>query len=288
MAENETIQIKRPTVAIPDFVAQSAIAASKPESKYPTHIISLPTKGFFYPEGHPLSSGEVELKDMTAKEEDILANQELIKKGKVLDKLIESLLVNKSINPAEILVPDKNGIFIAIRRFAYGDEYPISVTCPQCGGQNKISINLGELKNKPFNFDSVTKGQNSFSFKLPSGTQITYKILNQIDESAIDSELLNLKKISKDSSSELTTRLKYLLTSVNGNPDKAAIRKFVDSSQLSARDSLALRKHIKENNPDVDMTFDFKCSDPTNKGCSLERRSDVPIGASFLWPDIDA
>jgi hypothetical protein len=281
---DETIPIKRPTIAIPDFVANAAIAASqKQEVKYPTEVVPLPTKGWFYPDGHILSSGEIEIKQMTAKEEDILANQELIKKGKVLDKLLDSLVVNKEIKTADILIPDKNAIFVAIRRLAYGDDYPVVITCPQCNAQNKVKINLAELNSKPFNFDEYPKGQNSFAFKTPSGIELTYKLLCQTDESNIEVELAQLKRLSKDSSSDLTTRLKFLITSVNGNSDKAAIRKFVDSPAFSAKDSLALRKHMREHNPDIDMSFDFKCNE-----CTYERRSDVPIGASFLWPDFDA
>jgi hypothetical protein len=280
---DETIPIRRATVPIPDFVANAAAAQKQPETKYPSELIPLPTKGWFYPEGHILSSGEVEVKQMTAKEEDILANQELIKKGKVLDKLIESLLVNKSIVPSEILVPDKNAIFLGIRRLAYGDDYAVSITCPKCDKSNSVKINLGLLNNKPFDFDKHPKGQNAFLFQLPkSGIQVTYKLLNQIDEKSIELELEGLKKTNKESSNELTTRLRYLITSIDGNTDKSAIRKFVDTT-LSAMDSLALRKHIKENNPDVDMSFDFKCAD-----CDFERRMDVPMGASFLWPDIDS
>jgi hypothetical protein len=280
---DETIPIRRATVPIPDFVANAAAAQKQTETKYPSELIPLPTKGWFYPEGHILSSGEVEVKQMTAKEEDILANQELIKKGKVLDKLIESLLVNKSIVPSEILVPDKNAIFLGIRRLAYGDDYAVSITCPKCDKSNSVKINLGLLNNKPFDFDKHPKGQNAFLFQLPkSGIQVTYKLLNQIDEKSIELELEGLKKTNKESSNELTTRLRYLITSIDGNTDKSVIRKFVDTT-LSAMDSLALRKHIKENNPDVDMSFDFKCAD-----CDFERRMDVPMGASFLWPDIDS
>ena len=287
MPNENQIPIRRPTVAVPDFVAQAATAASqKQEIKYLSEVIPIPTTGWFYPEGHPLASGEVEVKQMTAKEEDILANQDLIRKGKVLDKLLESLLVNKAIKIEEILVPDKNAIFMAIRRLAYGDEYPVSVTCPQCNGQNKVKINLSELEVRPFDFTSHPKGQNSFPFKLPSGIEITYKILCQMDDASIDAELAQLKRISKDASKELTTRTKYLITSVNGSMDKNVIRRFVDE-QMTAKDSLAFRRHMRETNPDIDMTFNFQCSDPDNKGCTFERRSDVPIGASFLWPDVE-
>jgi hypothetical protein len=286
MSDNQTIPIRRQMVNVPDFVAKAATDVPQPKDiKYPTEIIPLPTKGWFYPESSILSSGEIEIKQMTAREEDLLANQELIKKGKVLDKLLESVIVNKAIKLDDVLVPDKNAIFIAMRRLAYGDDYHVSVTCPnpQCGKQNKIKINLSELAYKPFDFDTHPKGENNFTFKLPhSGVIITYKLMNKIDEQAIDAELAQIKKLSKDNTGELTTRLKYLLTSVDNNTDRSYIRKFVEEV-LSAKDSLALRKHMREYNPDVDMTFNFKCSE-----CDLERRLDMPIGASFLFPDTDA
>jgi hypothetical protein len=277
----DIVQIKR-TVPVPDFVANAAVAANQKsaETKYPTEVIPLPTQGWFYPDGHPLSSGNIELKQMTAREEDILANQELIKKGKVLDKLIESLLINKSIRTDDILIPDKNAIFVSIRRLAYGDDYPVSITCPQCQEEQKVNINLGSLGYKQFDFTQYAKGSNSFSFTLPvSQKQITYKILSQFDEQNIDSELAQYKKAKE--SKELTTRLTYLITSVDGNSDRNAIRSFVNNT-LTSRDSLALRKHMRETNPDIDMSFDFKCA-----SCDFERRTDVPLGASFLWPDID-
>lgn len=276
------IPIKRSSA--PDFILKQPSDVPQPkDTKYPSEIIPLATKGWFYPETNPLASGEIEIKQMTAKEEDLLANQELIKKGKVLDKLMESVIVNKSIKIADILIPDKNAIFIAIRRLAYGDDYNVAITCPSCSAQNKVKINLANLAYKPFNFDEHPKGQNSFTFSLPmSGVIVTYKLLNQVDEEAIDIELAQIKKFSKENTGELTTRMKYLITSLDGSPDKQAIRKFIEE-KLSARDSLALRKHMKEHNPDVDMTFDFKCTE-----CDLERRLDMPIGASFLWPDIDA
>jgi hypothetical protein len=282
MSDNQTIPLKRP-VNVPDFVLkQPTDVPQRSESKYPTNIIPLPTKGVFYPIGHPLSSGEIELKEMSAKEEDLLANQQLIKSGKVLDKLMEALIVNKSIRTEDILIPDKNAIFIGIRQFSYGSSYPVTITCPQCSAQNKVDINLSELRYKPFDFDNHPKGQNNFSFKLPnSGIVVTYKLLNQLDEKSIDAELEQIKKINKENTAELTTRLKYLLTSVDNNSDRTVIRKFVEE-KLSARDSLALRKHMKEHNPDVDMTFDFKCSD-----CNQERRVDVPINAGFLWLDFN-
>ena len=283
MSENDhpTIPIRRPA-GVPDFVLK-ATDVPQPKEKYPTELIPLATKGWFYPEGHPLANGSVELKQITAREEDILANQELIRKGKALDKLMESVIVDKSIRIDDILLPDKNAIFIAIRRLAYGDDYNVEIACPGCEKKNKVKINLGLLETKSFDFESYQKGQNNFTFKLPSsGTTITYKLLNQNDEAAIDAELSQLRKISKENSAELTTRLKYVITSIDGNPDRIVIRKFIEE-KLSAKDSLALRRYMRENNPDVDMTFDFTCSE-----CGHERRLDMPLGASFLWPDLES
>ena len=252
------------------------------ENKYPTDVIPLPTKGWFYPESNPLSSGEVELKQMTAKEEDILANIQLRKSGKFLEKLLESLIVDKSIKQEDILVPDKNAIFIAIRRLSYGDEYPVTVTCPACMEPNKVVVNLSTIENRPFNFDTYTKGENTFTCKLPCGVTVTYKLQNQVDEKNIEAELNQMKKLNQESSRELTTRLKYLLTSIDGNTDRVSIRKFVDE-QLMAKDSLALRRHMRDNNPDIDFSFDFKCT-----SCGHERRQDIPMGLSFLWPDLES
>jgi T4 bacteriophage base plate protein len=280
MSDNQVVNLKKKLVE--EYAARQQTDVPQPKEKYPTDVIPLATKGWFYPEGHPLASGEIELKQVTAREEDILANQELIKKGKVLDKLMESVIVNKAIKIEDILIPDKNAIFIAIRRLAYGDTYSVSITCPECGKKHVIDVDLSKLDYKPFKFEEHSRGQNNFTFKLPSGTVLTYKLLNAVDEQSIDAELTQLKKISKENSQELTTRLKYVITSVDGNPDRAGVRRFVED-RLTAKDSLALRKHMKETNPDVDMGFDYQCSE-----CDFGRRMDVPIGASFLWPDIGA
>lgn len=282
----DTIPIRKSTTQgqiVQEFAARAQTESSqKVETKYPSEVIPLPTRGWFYPEGHPLAKGEIELKQMTAKEEDILANQELIKKGRVLDKLLESVVIDKSIRLDDILIPDKNAIFVSIRRLAYGDDYPVTINCPQCGKPNRVTINLANLTFRPFDFEAHTKGINNFTVKLPSGITVTYKLLCQLDENSIDTEIKQIVKASKEASGDLTTRLKYLITSVDNNSDRTAIRRFVDE-QLSARDSLALRKHMREHNPDVDMTFDFAC-----QNCDLERRIDVPIGASFLWPDLES
>jgi hypothetical protein len=218
------------------------------------------------------------LKYMTAREEDILTNQNLIKKGVVLDELLKALIVTPNVKLDDIFVGDKNAIFIAARRLAYGDEYPAKITCPKCGEENEVKINLGELKSKEFDFSKYTKGENAFSFELPvSKKTVVYRLLTHKDEGDIDAELKGLAKISKANTPEMTTRLKYSIVSVDGNSDRGVVKKFVDN--MLAKDSMALRRYIRENTPDMDMTFDFTCS-----ACGHNERMAMPLGVDFFWP----
>lgn len=253
--------------------------STKQESVFPTEVINLPSKGWFYPENTPLSTGTLELKPMTAKEEDILTSPNLIQKGIVLDKLLESLISEKSINAADLFNCDRNAAFIAIRRMSYGDEYKANLTCPKCGADNPVVIDLNKLDNKPFDFEKYPKGKNEFEFTLPISKKVVgFQLLTKKVEDAIDAELKALKKVNSEISSEITTRLKFIIISLDGNSDRAGIRKFVD--EMRAGDSLALRNHIRTSTPDVDMGFDFSC-----RSCGLERREDVPLGVSFFWPN---
>jgi hypothetical protein len=240
------------------------------EFKFPTEEVELPSKGLVYPEDNPLSSGKIEIKYMTAKEEDILTNQAYIQKGVVLDKLIDSLIVNKDINFKDLILGDKNAVLIAARILGYGKDYKF-----EWKGEEQ-TVDLTEIDNKKFDESSITKGLNEFSFKLPhSGTQVTYKILTGHDDSKIEAELRGLKKINKNSSPELSTRLKYIITSVNGDEEKKSIREFVDN-YLLAIDSRALREHIRDTQPDVDLTYDL----------DGEEEVTIPIGITFFWPDV--
>jgi len=239
------------------------------ELKIPTEQVTLPSKGLLYPEDNPLSKGVVEIKYMTAKEEDILTNQGYIQKGNVLDKLLESLVVSE-INLDDLIVGDKNAILIAARVLGYGGDYNFTLA-----GKEQ-SIDLSELDNKHFDESAITKGKNQFEFTLPhSENKITFKILTGHDEKKMDAELKGLKKLSPNASPELTTRLKYIITSVNGDDSVKTIRDFVDN-YLLARDSRALREHIKSVQPDVDLTY---VSDSGEEAT-------IPINLNFFWPEL--
>ena len=238
--------------------------------KLPTEIIELPSQGKLYSPDSPLAEGKIEMKYMTAKEEDILTNQSYIRDGVVLDKLLQSLIVTK-FNYSDLLIGDKNAIMIASRILGYGKDYKFTY-----GGEEQI-IDLSQIDPLPLNEEVINASSNEFSFTLPnSGNIVTFKLLTHSDEKKIEQELKGLSKLSKTNTPTVTTRLKHQITSINGEEDKAKIRDFVDN-YLLAQDSRALRERIKELGPDVDLTFFPEGSD---------RRVDIPIGISFFWPDI--
>lgn len=236
--------------------------------KLPTENVELPSKGLIYPKENPLSSGKIEMKYMTAREEDILTNQAYIQKGIVLDKLVQSLIVG-DINYDDLIVGDKNAIMVAARVLGYGKEYSFMYD-----GET-YDVDLSVLDNKELDESLFQQGVNEFSFTLPhSGTNITFKLLTHKDERKVTTEIEGLKKISKDSAPELTTRLKHIITSVEGSREPKAIREFVDN-YLLARDSRALRDYIRKIQPDVNMMF------TTNSGEEVA----IPININFFWVD---
>ena len=238
------------------------------EFKFPTEEVDLPSKGLIYTKDNPLSSGKVEIKYMTAKEEDILSNQAFIEKGTVLDKLLESVIVSK-ININDLIVGDKNAILIATRILGYGSDYKVTIN-----GKTE-TIDLSELENKEFDGSTMIEDKNEFAFTLPhSDTKITYKILDGHDEKKIERELKGLKKLNPNASPEASTRLKYTLVSVNGETEKKDVREFVDVYFL-ARDTRAFREHLRQTQPDVDLNVILDSGEEVI----------VPIGLSFFWPD---
>ena len=242
------------------------------ESKFtlPTETVELPSKGLLYPEDSELAKGTIEIKYMTAKEEDILTNQSYIRNGTVLDKLLKSVIVSK-INYDDLLIGDKNAIMVAARVLGYGSDYTF-----EYNGEPQ-TVDLSLIENKPLKEELFKNKVNEFTFTLPkSKNTITFRLLTHKDEQDINRELEGLKKINKDSSPELSTRLKYMITSVEEMRDKKDIREFVDTALL-AQDSRSLREYVREIQPDVDLTFFPDGADD---------RINIPIGVSFFWPDI--
>ena len=242
------------------------------EVKFPTEVVDLPSKGLLYPEDSPLSTGKIEIKYMTAKEEDILTSANLIKQGVVVEKLLESLIVDKSIKVDDLLVGDKNSLLIASRILAYGKEYEVEID------GRKIEVDLTQLKDNQLDDSIVTNGANEFEFELPATKRkLTFKLLTSGDERVIDEEVKGYEKIH-GIGYELTTRLKHQIISVDGDTKRASINSFVDNEFLS-RDSIAFRTYVSTIMPDVDMTSTYTDDD------GEEKEFTVPMTVTFLWPN---
>ena len=248
---------------------------SEEKHKFPTEIVELPSKGLVYDKENPLSSGKIEMKYMTAKEEDILSNQSYITNGTVLDKLLKALIVSKDINYNDLIVGDKNALLIAARILGYGNDYVITYK------GEEVKIDLSIIDNKKIKNKDFESGKNEFPFTLPkSGTLITFKLLTHGDEMKIEKEIKGLKKINPNGSPDLSTRLKYMIVSVDGSSEKKDVREYVDNYFL-AQDSRALRNYIKDFQPDVNLKV------PVETIQGGEEDIQVPIGLTFFWPDAD-
>jgi hypothetical protein len=243
------------------------------ELKIPTETVSLPSKGLLYPETSPLASGQIEMKYMTAKEEDILTNVNYLKNGTVIDKLLQALIVSK-IDYNELLIGDKNAVLIAARILGYGKDYTFVDD-----NSKEITVDLTKLEDKKIDTSIFQRGVNEFTFTLPhSSNNITFKLLTQGDEQKIEAEIKGMQKVNPNSSFDVTTRLKYMITSVEGKREQKDIREFIDN-YLIAKDARALREYYNKISPDVDLLYKPESGDYAEEGIV------VPISISFFWPD---
>jgi len=268
---------KKENEELKDKLIQEYQGEQVKESQFPTEEVDLPSKGYPYPKDNPLSSGKIEMKYMTAKEEDILTNSNFIKKGTVIDKVLRSLIVTP-INYNELLIGDKNAVLYAARVLGYGKDYEAEVEDPETGDKQKVTIDLSQIKNKEIDEKDYIPGENKFEFTLPtSKVKVCFKLLTHNDEKNIENMSKALKKQGKPSA-EITTRLKHVILSINGDDDKKSIYDFVDN-KLLAIDSAAFRKEVVRIMPDLDTKFTFY-SESSDK----EYTMDIPIGIQFFWP----
>ena len=247
------------------------------EQKYdfPTEVLDLPSEGKVYPKEHPLSSGRITIKLMTAKEEDILTSTNLIKKGVVLDKLFESIIVDK-IDINDIVIGDKNAILLATRVLGYGPDYEFNFYSSKKGETITAMADLTKVQTKEVDY-TLFNHKNEFEFVTPLGkNKITFKLLTHGDEKAIEKDIQALEKINKDVSSDITTRLRYMIKAVDGNSEVGHINKFING--MRALDSRAFRDYVKKMSPDMDMTIKY-----THEDGEVEE-APITLGVGFFWP----
>ena len=251
------------------------------ESQYgfPTEVLSLPSQGLLYPEDSPLRSGTIEVKYMTAKEEDILTSTNLIEQGVVITRLLESVIADPKVKLDDMLIGDKNAIMIGTRILGYGKDYGIMLTDPDTNERVEYVVDLTKLENKPID-EKLFENGNNFSFELPNSKRVIgFRILTQKDEKQIEETLKDYEKAEKLTgiSYNLTTRLKHQIVSIDEKTDQKEIDNFVDNEFL-ALDSREFRKHLDEITPDIELKFDY-----TSQTGNLHK-IDVPLGLDFFWP----
>jgi len=270
----ENINIQRGATIQPQQTQQAA-----PTFDFPTQVISLPSEGKVYAESNPLSKGTLEIKYMTAREEDILADRNLINKGIVLQKLLESVVVQPGVNVDDLVIGDINAVYLATRMLGYGPDYDVEITDPFSGEKQKVTIDLSAIQTKDIDYSRLNP-QNRYELTLPvSKKKLIVRLLTHKDEKDITHESQAMERLTKGKSvgTDVTTRFKYMIVEVDGNSDRGVINKFVPN--MLAGDTKALRNFFKELSPDLNMKYDF-VSEVTGESEAL----DIPFGISFFYP----
>ena len=244
------------------------------KQKFPSEVIDLPSSGQLYAPDSPLHAGKIEIKYMTAKEEDILTSQNLIKKGIVIDTLLNELILTKGITVDDLLLGDKNAVMVAARILAYGPEYTIEVTHPTTGEKIQHTFNLADCPFKKIPDDAVV---NEFEIVLPiSKVKVKFKLLTGIEEKQVEKELQQRKKLGSQISPELTTRLKHAIIAVDGDTKSGTIHNFVDN--LLSKDSFHLRQEMNRVAPDIELKQELDWEGETVM-------VDIPMAVDFFWPN---
>ena len=249
----------------------------------PTEFVELPSGGRFYSETHPLhGQTTIEIKQMTAKEEDMLTSRTLLKSGVAIERVIQSLIMDKRINPDSMLVGDRNAVIIAARISGYGSDYNTSVNCPACGVTQEYGIDLHDANvyggQNADVLGVVDNGNGTFTTTLPkTRVQATFRLLNGADEKNLVNQLENARK-RKRPEQAITTQIRNMIVSVNGDDSVQALNYLIEN--IPSLDARHLRTCYREVAPNIDLTQVFQCGD-----CGHEQDMEVPLSADFFWPD---
>jgi len=250
----------------------------------PTEFVELPSRGTLYPPGHPLHNEEtIEIKQLTAKEEDMLTSRTLLKKGIAIERVLQSLIIDKSIHPDHLLVGDRNAIIIAARVSGYGNEYTTSVTCPSCGTKQAYAFDLNEadvydgsdIDDLP---DTTQRDDGTYTVTLPKlKAEVTFRLLTGIDEREF-ANVVDRKAKNGTHEKLVTDQLRRLIVSVNGSGDPQVVNYLVEN--MPSLDAKHLRLAYKLAAPNIDLSQHFECNE-----CDFEQDMEVPLTADFFWPE---
>ena len=279
MAEDITAGVE--SISPPqDKKTEKPDSGNKAGFSVPTDFVPIPSKGVIYPPESSLHMKEqLEVRFLTASDEDILTSRSLLRSGKALDYLLSSCIVDKTIKVDEMISGDKNAILTFLRITGYGPEYKTEIRCSSCSNDVEYDFDLGNIGVKDLEIQPEQKGDNRFKFDTPSGFSIEFKFLNTAEERQISELQEKMKKATNSPLDQnITIRLKNHIISVNGDSDKEIINKYVEN--MPVRDSRAIRKYIEDHEPDLDMKQDFSCPH-----CGNSEEVEMPISVSFFWPD---
>ena len=265
---------------MPDLVEQQGQTSNQFSYPAPTEFVDLPSRGRFYPEGSSLHGKEsVEIRYMTAKDEDTLTSKSLLKKGLAIDRLLQNILVDKSIRLGDMLVGDKNALVVAARISGYGNEYKTKVTCPACTTVQEYDFDLDdqEIKEGGISTNATATDNGTWVIDCPkSGVKVEVRLMTGADEKWLATTQANRKK-NKLPESVATDQLKLMIKSVNGDEKQASINKFINS--MPAQDARFVRTTYEELAPDIDLTQHFDCQE-----CGFDMNMEVPFTTDFFWP----
>ena len=275
--------------AVPQSDAASTTQAAQQPSGLsyvvPTEFVELPSRGKLYPSGHPLCGQDVvEIKFMTAKEEDILTSSTLLRRGIALERLLASILLDKSIDPQSLLSGDRNAILVAARQSGYGSLYETKATCPSCGQADthgfdleKKTVKNGCLSEEYLQENNVHREEDVFYVTLPkSGVRVGIRLMTGADETKLSETAKRRKAAGQESA--VTDQLSAIIVSLNDKTDRFDIRRFIESMPIS--DSKYIRNMHRELTPSIDLKQPYGCMN-----CGHFGNLEVPFTTDFFWPD---
>jgi len=231
--------------------------------RIPPVVVKLPSNGLVYPESSPLRSGVVEMRHMTAYDEDILSNSSYIQNNVVFDKLLESLVVTPNVNADDIIMTDREKLIITARILGYGNIYPVTVVDPKTNKELKREIDLSKIANRPFSLTPDANGE--FDYVISeTGDKLKFRFLAP----------KQTKSLSDDH--PVSAVLEASICEVNGDRNATTISDFI-KFDFGAGLSRTFRKYMIDNIPGLDFNVQFEGED----GSTFE--AGFQFGIDLFW-----
>lgn len=252
----------------------------------PTEFVKLPSKGRFYHEDSPLNGvTELEVKAVTAAEEDILVNEDYIQQGIVFDRLLDSILVTSNVRSSDLIDCDKMAVLLSARKTGYGDIVEVNTSCDSCGHKYVADISLQSILDNSQNSTTTdliegdweySKDSETFSFDLPvTSLNVQIKILSKVDNETLEQTKKQRERVNLPFN-ETVEFLRLAIVSVNGIVDPTSINKLVEV--LPAADARKIRVVHNLNVPKLNMAQEFTCP-----SCNSKQKEEVPFSLGWFW-----